>query len=431
MAQYGVTHTCGHTTTARLYGPGKDREAALRRMRDRPCGACIRATTNERAAAQQDERDLPPLSGSPKQIEWAERCRYHALMLVDQALGDAAHKPGVIPIPDHLRIGDEPYPSLGECIQRLYAQDTARFWIDHAKHAERAGQRIAVDSRSAIRYGIPPTETEQVARLLFAVAGYTDPSDRHIGALAVGLAPGAAAIARMIHPATLEAHVESARRAIRDALRGKERPFVAVSGGKDSAVVMDLVLAIRPDATLFWSDDELEYPGTVDYMTALKARHGDQFVTGLGWARHADWFDPWRDEPFFRDPLPGTVFVGMDADDYMASRGHDTTMLGTRAEESKARAAWLVEHGPTYRVSRGTGLRCCPIWDWPVGYVYQYLEERRLPINAAYARLAEIGVSEDLRRVGPLPLARRDDLVNGWPDLYARLVDRYGHRWTD
>ena len=422
--KYRVTHSCGHATAITLFGPGKDRDRTLVGMAKRPCRDCIAVETNARADAQAETRDLPPLTGTPKQIEWADRCRYHALIVLDRVLTNAAVKPDQIPLPNDLRFPGEPNPSLGTVINLIYQHESARFWIDHARDAHLTEQRI-------IRDGIEsnPSATKVVAGLMMAAMGVVA-SDRHLGWIQATLEPSATARLAAAHGASLDAYVDRALTSIRQALSSKKRPYVALSGGKDSAIVRHLVERVCPDVTLFWSDDELEYPESVALMERTRSDVGDRLVVGLGWAQHAGWFRPWTDRPFWREPLPGTFPVGMDADDWMASRGHDVTLLGTRAEESKVRAAWLGSAGPVYAVKGGTSLRCCPIWDWPVGYVYQYAAREGIALNPVYARLAEIGVSEDLRRVGPLPLAQRDHLVNGWTELLERLESRYGPSWT-
>lgn len=216
---------------------------------------------------------------------------------------------------------------------------------------------------------------------------------------------------------------------VRRALRRAKRPYVAFSGGKDSLVVAGLVLLVEPAIILHWSDDELEYPETVTLMTDLQDIMGDQLLISRGWATHAGWFRPWRDEPFWRDPLPGTLTAGMDSDDWMAGRGHDLTLLGTRGGESNKRGEFLRAAGPTYRVRSGTGRRCCPLWDWTEDDVWCAIAGLGLPYNLAYDRLAEIGVDRERQRIGPLPLTPRWVLAAGWPEVLARLEARYGARW--
>ena len=165
-------------------------------------------------------------------------------------------------------------------------------------------------------------------------------------------------------------------------------------------------------------------------MTRLKSLAGAQMLVTLGWAEHAGWFRPWRDQPYWREPLPGTVHVGMDVDDWMGQQGYDLTFLDTRAEESVKRRKWLSDHPDgLYRVRSGTGLRCTPIWDWSSDDVWALLAGWGLAYNPAYDRLTELGVPRERQRIGPLPLTPRSQLEAGWPDLLARLETRYGPRW--
>jgi 3'-phosphoadenosine 5'-phosphosulfate sulfotransferase (PAPS reductase)/FAD synthetase len=432
--KYSVIHSCGHAGSVTLFGPGKERDRKLAWLAKQPCRDCLADTTQERAMIQADARELPELTGSPKQIEWATRCRYHALTLLDRVLRDAEARPARIPIPE--KLPGESDPRLGDLIAKLYAEDAARFWIDHGRYADIVESEQAC-ARLLEREGIEVWPERLIALLLLAAAGVTDPPDKHLNRVMGLLRVSGAALQRRLYPATLDAHVDSALAAIRRALRGKARPYVALSGGKDSAVVRHLVERVRPDVTLFWSDDELEYPETVATMERTRAEVGGRLVIAQGWAQavatgcpqHAGWFDPWFDRPFWRDPLPGTLVAGMDSADWMASRGHDLTFLGTRALESQARARWFESAGPVY--ASGTGLRCCPIWDWPTDYVYQYAEREGIALNPVYRRLQAIGVELERRRVGPLPLVSREHLVNGWPELLEALESRYGRRWND
>jgi phosphoadenosine phosphosulfate reductase len=227
----------------------------------------------------------------------------------------------------------------------------------------------------------------------------------------------------------------AALQTVTKALKRSKRPYIAFSGGKDSMAVLTLVHTVNPNVPLHWSDDELEYDETVAVMTQIKEIAGDQLVISHGWATHAGWFRPWRDEPYWRDPLPGTLFAGMDSDDWMATRGHDMVFTGLRKDESGARRDFLaavqeVKGSPIYRVNHGTGQRCCPLADWTTDDVFALLAITGMPINPVYAILEAAGVSRGRSRVGPLPLTPRDHLVRGWDGLIDRLETRYGRRWS-
>jgi len=214
------------------------------------------------------------------------------------------------------------------------------------------------------------------------------------------------------------------------AVRQAQRPYIAFSSGKDSVAITALVHRLNPSVPLVWSDDELELPETIAYMDRLRRLAGPQLTITYGVARHAGWFDPWTDRPSWREPLPGTRRINQDVDDWQAGRGYDLTFTGLRMNENRRRRAWLTQAGPLYQVRTGTGRRCCPLWDWTEDDVFALIAVWGLAYNPAYDRMEEMGVPRHAQRIGPLPLARRDHLADGWPDLLTRLEDRYGPRWT-
>ena len=88
MAKYGVTYACGHAGTLELFGPYAERQATLAREARRLCRTCWEA---QRAAeAPAPDPSLPVLTGSPKQIAWAERIRREQLAAIDALLAQSA-----------------------------------------------------------------------------------------------------------------------------------------------------------------------------------------------------------------------------------------------------------------------------------------------------------------------------------------------------
>lgn len=220
---------------------------------------------------------------------------------------------------------------------------------------------------------------------------------------------------------------------VQEALRTARKPYIAFSGGKDSLVVLHLVKSLRPDATIHWTDDELEYPETVAYMAALRGMAApDEFiVTQERHATHAGWFRPWTNAPYWREPLPGSLTKDRPADEWMAHRGYDLTFTGTRLGESKARARHFAARGLLYHIKSGTGRHCSPIAEWDEDMIWAYIAGHRLPYNPAYDILREqCGLSRERQRVGPLPLTPRPILAAGWPDMLDDLEERYGPRWS-
>lgn len=206
------------------------------------------------------------------------------------------------------------------------------------------------------------------------------------------------------------------------------RALVALSGGKDSTVTAMVVGSVMPQTRVLWTDDELEYPESVTYIERLEREWDLDLTVRLSPATHADWFRPWTDVPYWRDPRPDAVpSGGVPTREWQADEGYDLIFTGVRAQESYRRRDHLLVHGPLYRTVHGWV--CNPIWDWSADDVWAAIAGLDLPYNPVYDTLAAIGVERDRQRVGPLPLARGADLEAGWPEMYARLVSRYGQRW--
>lgn len=217
--------------------------------------------------------------------------------------------------------------------------------------------------------------------------------------------------------------------AVELALATATKPYIAYSGGKDSLALMWLVHSVREDVTVAWTDDELEYPEVVEHMAALQAVAGDQMMIKRGTHEHAGWFTPWSERPYFRDPIPGTFDTGMSVDDWMAACGYDLVFTGVRGEESRRRRDALAQTGPLYRVASAVPWHCTPLAWWGEHDVWALIAREGLPYSPVYDRLDEIGVKRERMRIGPLPLAHRDHLEEGWPELFVRLEARYGQRW--
>jgi 3'-phosphoadenosine 5'-phosphosulfate sulfotransferase (PAPS reductase)/FAD synthetase len=222
--------------------------------------------------------------------------------------------------------------------------------------------------------------------------------------------------------------VADAQRVVAACLERSARPYVALSGGKDSLCVLAIAARLRPGIDAIWSDDELEYPPQPDYVPRAAGTLGAKLTILLGWAQHAGWFSPWRDQPYWREPVAGSLHIGQPVESWSGQQGWDAALLGLRGAESTQRRIALRSRGPTYQVADGQW-RCNPLASWTVDDVWALIAGWELPYSPAYDRLAAIGVPRDLQRIGPLPLSPGWVLHAGWPDVYQRLVARYGPRW--
>lgn len=141
MAQYSVTHTCGHTTTHQLVGKTTDRDRRIDWLKGRDCLACHRAAETAAAAAQAEAQQLPPLSGSDKQIAWAERIRADQLTQSDRFWADYQRKAGEFFGREGRWPTDEERAQMDtweSAIAHLRGQASAAWWIDHRHDSARA-----------------------------------------------------------------------------------------------------------------------------------------------------------------------------------------------------------------------------------------------------------------------------------------------------
>ena len=208
------------------------------------------------------------------------------------------------------------------------------------------------------------------------------------------------------------------------------RPYVAVSGGKDSAVALHLVRAQVPEAPAVHSDDEWLLPETEAYLATIPG-----LVRLARRRQHADWFTAWAAGRPAVLP-PGTEWIErLEHDSAMGTwaraHGCDTAVIGLRAEEAGHRRVHLAQ-GPLCRWVAARGMwHAYPLAWWRTRDVWAYLLSRGVPYNAAYDRMRALGWAERDQRIGPFAveavvaqgqLAR---LREGWPAVFAAFAARY------
>jgi len=203
------------------------------------------------------------------------------------------------------------------------------------------------------------------------------------------------------------------------------RPYVALSGGKDSLVAWAIASEIKPGIPAIWCDDELEYDGTLELVRTLA---GDRLVHVSGFAEHAQWFRPWRSEPFWREPDPAMIWTGARVEEWAPAQGYDAAITGVRGSESRMRRLYAQPRGMVYeRVDKTLVYQ--PIIRWSIDDVWAFIAVEGLPYHPVYDILSAARVRRDKQRIGPLPLSPRWILSLVDVTLPRRLEDRYGHQW--
>lgn len=155
---------CGAQTT--VWGRNRrdaDDKAAWYQKQWHLCDACRaagRAAENEAAATDNAERGLPALTGSPKQVAWAETIRSKAVTEIEQAAGSLL---AMLAADVVKTLGEGRDIELGELrdaatllIVERRDETSASWWIDHS-HTD-----WTVDIRQDLRKRLPalaPTAT--------------------------------------------------------------------------------------------------------------------------------------------------------------------------------------------------------------------------------------------------------------------------------
>lgn len=110
MAKYEIHHICGHTSTVQIYGKYTYRYAEIERQEKMLCPDCYAEAQAKAISDQAAEYELPALTGSPKQIAWAEKIRMQFINTI---------------LDKKLKLAGSPALEIIKSVTR------AAYWIDH------------------------------------------------------------------------------------------------------------------------------------------------------------------------------------------------------------------------------------------------------------------------------------------------------------
>jgi 3'-phosphoadenosine 5'-phosphosulfate sulfotransferase (PAPS reductase)/FAD synthetase len=227
----------------------------------------------------------------------------------------------------------------------------------------------------------------------------------------------------LLHARTREYRwrVEAAQRLVSEALATAPSWYIALSGGKDSICVLELVREQAPDTPAVSSVYRWMLLETREYLAGVP--NLDRVATchdhGTGWGRN--WES--REEA----EAAGCRWVGTYARTgtrNIYDRPESGVFLGLRADESAAREWKQKTSGPLFPCKRTGKWQSNPILGWTALDVWAFILTRGIRYNRAYDRMEEIGVPLERQRIGPFavdkvlgygPLAI---LKQGWPELW-------------
>lgn len=205
---------------------------------------------------------------------------------------------------------------------------------------------------------------------------------------------------------------------IKWALKKVVHPYVACSFGKDSAVMLHLILQEVPDIPILWVTFE---------ETDLIDNYRDVV---------ADWHELYNINLHEIKVQASADAEYSDQDAMIAfalENGLDSAFVGIRKEESYGRKASLGRHGMFYKAKNGL-TRICPIADWTEQDIAAYTYSNALPLldtykNHGISSRTVTGISDDsysfrsnqLNRIKESDMSKYNQILSAYPELKKYL----------
>lgn len=222
----------------------------------------------------------------------------------------------------------------------------------------------------------------------------------------------------------LDDKIEYSKRIIRDTISISNSPVICWSGGKDSTVLLHLVLQLKPDIPVIHIDAGVLFPETQDFVKYLsnlwklnlhvgRPLEQESFwdtVRRFGWpifgksvAQSVEYairsgnLRPQMSK-FERKLAENGIRISAKCAEYILVKptkrleeklNADVKFIGMLASESNARVKLFVDHGFLYEVKRyygrGRNIRkCSPLFMWCEEDIWQYHHENDIPYCSIY-----------------------------------------------
>lgn len=221
--------------------------------------------------------------------------------------------------------------------------------------------------------------------------------------------------------------VANAKQTIQKALSQMKAPYVSFSGGKDSLVMLHLILEQKQDIKVVYFDADASYPDTDRFIDEL-VELWDLDFTRIKTDPIIEVFRKYGiNHPRIEEKtMVATVYAPIAAH---ITQNFDGEFVGLRGEESIARRQLIKYRGQIfYNKSHGT-FECLPVAHFRTEDVWAYITSKDLPYNLVYDQTSmrsrnEIRVSywcgESAREFGRYVWLKKE-----YPDLYNRFAAEF------
>jgi len=225
---------------------------------------------------------------------------------------------------------------------------------------------------------------------------------------------------------------------IRTCLTEEPASYVSWSGGKDSTVLLDLVLRIRPDIPIVHVRTDIEYPDCAAFVDKYINERGLN-VTILrppsAWQILIDAGGPSGQVNVATSRIDKECFFA-PIEKEVKEKGYRQVFLGMRGEESYARTLNIKVRGKRYYHKSRDLWTCLPLASWTAKDIFAYHITEGIPWSPIYER-AYLHPEPERIREGwwtPGDMAASHGAL-GWlryhyPDLYRRAKETWPYLGT-
>lgn len=133
MGKETVKYSCGHEETLQFYGPMKERAFRKSNLESRECPECWKAKQVKEAVASHQANDWAVLTGSEKQVAWAESIRTNFYKQIEEKLRVYTPVKNVTAFENGKKL-----------LAWIKAETSAKFWIENRNAFATSGQFLAM-----------------------------------------------------------------------------------------------------------------------------------------------------------------------------------------------------------------------------------------------------------------------------------------------
>lgn len=171
MAKYEGTYSCGHEGVVDVIGPQKDRKWKVERYFSGLCPECYKKEQQRKieedrkiALEKTAEMELPALTGTEKQIAWANTIRISSIESFTKKIDDDKHLRLYCSNSDERipRVTKEELTDLIDYIAKEYT--SAKFWIESRTSFDNTAGDILLQLREQARKKVPDDVAEELEK---------------------------------------------------------------------------------------------------------------------------------------------------------------------------------------------------------------------------------------------------------------------------